>query len=74
MDYWFNDAYEFPHIVVLAPANEEDLLGFSKVAILKPEIALWLDENIGYDMYLHDGGVLSFSTKEDALAFILRWR
>ena len=74
MEYWFNAAYEFPHLVVLKAANEERLLKVSKLATLNLEVTSWLEENIGFDMYTHAHGILSFKAKEDAMAFMLRWQ
>ena len=68
----FHNAY-FPHAIMLESFNEEKLLQLKKLATLKVEVSSWLDNNIGVDNWVHNHGILSFKTKEDAMAFMLRW-
>jgi len=72
----FNNCYHLQHSVVLEPANQEGLLLTTKWAELRPEVREWLTENIGVDgtdWELLSPGIIRFNSKEDVLAFMLRW-
>lgn len=76
MIYHFEKDYLFQHFVVLESANQEGLLMTTKYAQLRPEVKEWLTENIGIDgtdWDLLTPGIISFKSKENVLAFILRW-
>lgn len=75
MKYWNNEKeVPYPHSVLLAAANSEQLLKFIKAATLKDEVVDWLNDNIGksgWDFYLT--GIVAFTSEIDAMSFILRW-
>ena len=63
------------HCILPEVANQEGLFELSKAAILKNEVVMWLDENIGADNWQFFQGIqiIGFMFKEDAMAFMLRW-
>jgi len=76
MKQWYNEKTpSHPYSIIMEPMNTERLFKFQKSAELKNEIVKWLNENIG--TYNWDAspyiGMVSFSTEDAALAFILRW-
>lgn len=79
MYYFYDETMEiypdFPHYIIPSSSNQENMFQLKKLAMLTDEVRLWLDENIKPSNWrfndLH--GVLMFLTKEDAMAFMLRW-
>lgn len=72
----FNNCYHLEHAAILEPANQEGLLLTTKWAELRPEVREWLTENIGIDgtdWELLSPGIIRFNSKENVLAFMLRW-
>jgi len=72
----FEKDYPLQHALILKSANQEGLLTMTKWAQLKPEVTDWLTENIGDDGTDWDllvPGIIRFNSKENVLAFILRW-
>ena len=76
MEYRFstNPKDEYPHMIILESANREGLVKHQKLAVLTDEIIDWLAENFGGNCYLWTfSNVIGFSSKEDAMGFMLRW-
>ena len=76
MKYWYNDKIpSHPHAVLFKVANQENLLKLSKAATPRDEVVEWLNENIGVNQWEQAPliGMINFTHKESALAFILRW-
>ena len=77
MHYFIDERIDvyFEHCLIPDPANKEGLYQMTKYAKLKNEVVMWLDENIGAHNWNmdDDGVVIAFVTKEDAMAFMLRW-
>ena len=75
MRYVLNKDTEYPHTIILEPFNEEGLIKRQKLAVLDDPVLDWLrenfDENDAFVWYL--SGIIGFRTKEDAMAFKLRW-
>ena len=72
----FKKDHSLQHSVILEAANQEGLLTMTKWAELKPEVKEWLTENIGIDgtdWDLLTPGIIRFNSKENVLAFMLRW-
>ncbi len=72
----FKEDYPLQHAVILESANQEGLLMTTKYAELRPEVKKWLTENIGIDGTDWDlliPGIIRFNSKENVLAFMLRW-
>lgn len=72
----FEKDHILQHSVILESANQEGLLMTTKYAELRPEVKTWLTENIGIDgtdWDLLTPGIIRFNSKENVLAFILRW-
>ncbi len=72
----FKEDYPLRHAVILESANQEGLLLITKYAQLRPEVKEWITENIGIDgtdWDLLTPGIIRFNSKENVLAFILRW-
>lgn len=72
--YYTKLGEKYPHTILLEPANSEGLVRHSKLAILTDEVMGWLYENVGEDNFLWSySSVISFTTKEAAMGFMLRW-
>lgn len=72
----FEKDHSLQHCSILESANQEGLLMTTKYAQLKPKVKEWLTENIGIDgtdWDLLTPGIIRFNSKEDVLAFMLRW-
>ena len=70
---YFKYTVTYSHVIILEPANQERLLQMEKYAILQDEVREWLNENIGFGNWTHEYGCISFKSKEDAMAFKMRW-
>ena len=65
---------EFPHLILLEPANFDGMVTHTKLAMLTEEVFDWLAENCGRDKFSWTyRSVVGFKSKEDAMGFILRW-
>ena len=80
MIYWyceehFHSEYDgFPHSILLEGANQEGLLKpLQKYAEPTNEVSTWLDENVGATKWKNIYGMIIFTEKESAIAFILKW-
>lgn len=74
MIYYHSVTEPYQHGIILSSGNEDGLCKQSKLATLTDEVTQWLDENIGINKWRFDySAIISFETKEDAMAFKLMW-
>lgn len=63
----------YPYMVILTHDDSYMLINDKKLATLTTDVTEWLVETFDDDSWDWYHGILSFSNKEDAMGFLLRW-